>query len=107
MGNTVKQCVSENSSPYYSARETREVDEREFELLSQLRHNLRALMASTPRLAEQLDGIDINSLQSRDDLAKIPVIRKSTLMKQQHALRGAEKIGEAVFGGFTPFRGVK
>ena len=102
MGNTVKQCVSENSSPYYSARETREVDEREFELLSQLRHNLRALMASTPRLAEQLDGIDINSLQSRDDLAKIPVIRKSTLMKQQHALRGAEKIGEAVFGGFTP-----
>lgn len=102
MVNTVKQCVSENSSPYYSARETREVDEREFELLSQLRHNLQALMASTPRLAEQLDGIDINSLQSRDDLAKIPVIRKSTLMKQQHALRGAEKVGEAVFGGFTP-----
>ncbi|CAM5207713.1 AMP-binding protein [Oligella ureolytica] len=68
-------------------------------------YNLRALMASS-RSAEQLDGIDINSLQSRDDLAKFEVIRKSTLMKQQHALRGAESIGEAV-GGFTPISWVK
>lgn len=102
MDNIVKQRVGESSSPYYSARETREFEEREFELLSQLRHNLRALVSLTPRTAEQLDGIDINNLQSRKDLSIIPVIRKSTLMKQQHALRGAETVGERVFGGFTP-----
>lgn len=102
MENTLKRGAGENSSPYYSARETRETEEREFELFSQLRHNLRALMSATPRLAEQLNGIDINALQTREDLAAIPVVRKSTLMQQQHALRGAEGVSERVFGGFAP-----
>lgn len=102
MVNTAKRHDAENSSPFYSARETRGTEEREFELFSQLRHNIRALMPSTPRLAEQLDGIDINKLQSPEDLAAIPVVRKSTLMQQQHALRGAEGVSERVFGGFAP-----
>ncbi|MDO5666628.1 MAG: AMP-binding protein [Alcaligenaceae bacterium] len=102
MDNTVKRRVSEHSSPYYSARETRGTEEREFELFSQLRHNLRELMSTTPRLAEQLDGIEIGTLQAREDLVAIPVVRKSTLMQQQHALRGAAEVGEGVFGGFAP-----
>lgn len=102
MENIAKHSASENSSPYYSARETRSTEERNLELFSQLRHNLRALMPVTPRLAEQLNGIELSELQSREDLAAIPVIRKSTLMQQQHALRGAQKVSDAVFGGFAP-----
>lgn len=90
------------ASPYYSSRELRSKDEREFELFSQLRHNLRELMPQTPRLQEQLQGIDIATLQSREDLAAIPVVRKSTLMHQQHALRGSGDVCEGVFGGFAP-----
>ena len=102
MDNTLKRGAGENPSPYYSVRETRGHEDREFELFSQLRHNLRALMSVTPRLAEQLEGIDINSLQNRADLEAIPVVRKSTLMQQQHALRGAKEVSESVFGGFAP-----
>lgn len=101
MDSTVRQRNKESASPYYSTREIRTEEEREFELFAQLRHNLRALISTTPRLAEQLGGIDINQIQSREDLAAIPVVRKSTLMRQQHKLRGAEEVGTGVFGGFT------
>lgn len=102
MESTVKRRVNENPSPYYSAREVREREEREFELFSQLRHNLRELMPVTPRLMEQLEGVDISTIQTREDLVAIPVVRKSTLMQQQHALRGSENVCESVFGGFAP-----
>lgn len=102
MDSVVNQRKGEGSSPYYSTREVRGVEEREFELFSQLRHNLRALMSSTPRMAEQLEGVDINALHAREDLATIPVVRKSALMQKQHDYRGAELVGERVFGGFTP-----
>lgn len=103
MDSMVNQRTGEGTSPYYSMREVRGGEEREFELFSQLRHSLRALMSSTPRMAEQLDGIDIDTLQTREDLAAIPVVRKSTLMQKQHDLRGAGGVvGEAVFGGFAP-----
>ncbi|NLP32720.1 MAG: phenylacetate--CoA ligase family protein, partial [Oligella ureolytica] len=54
MDSTVKQRNKESASPYYSTREIRTEEEREFELFAQLRHNLRALISTTPRLAEQL-----------------------------------------------------
>lgn len=102
MNSTDKLRTNKNSSPYYSSRELRTQEERDFELFSQLRHNLRELMPQTPRLQEQLQGIDIATLQSREDLASIPVVRKSTLMQQQHALRGKGDVCEGVFGGFAP-----
>ncbi len=101
MDSTVNQRIGEGASPYYSMREVRGAEERERELFSQLRHSLRTLMSATPRMAEQLNGLDVTTLYTREDLAAIPVVRKSTLMQKQHDLRGTGGVGEAVFGGFT------
>jgi phenylacetate-CoA ligase len=48
---------------------------------------LRALLADAtphaPALARQLEGVDIATLRSPDDLARVPVLRKSELVAMQ------------------------
>src|ERR1700683_2599645 len=53
--------------------------------LAPLRERLRALVSLSPALARQLQGVEIESLQSPADLARIPLLRKSDLPAMQRA----------------------
>lgn len=50
-----------------------------------LRETLTRLRPESPALARQLEGVDIETLRSRADLAAIPVLRKSDLAAIQRA----------------------
>jgi phenylacetate-CoA ligase len=52
---------------------------------ARLREILSSACSSAPALARQLDGVAIASLQSRADLARLPVVRKSELQALQEA----------------------
>lgn len=58
--------------------------------MAALREALTSLRAQSPALARQLDGVEIDSLKSLADLARIPVLRKSDLAATQ---RGAPPFG--------------
>lgn len=55
------------------------------EAFGRLRERLAALRPRSPALARQLEGIDIDSLRSRADLARVPLLRKSDLSEMQRA----------------------
>ncbi len=55
-------------------------------LFSQLRAQAKRAVADQPYWAERLAGIDLDALVSRSDLADLPVLRKSELIKLQAAL---------------------
>ncbi|MGB6242310.1 MAG: AMP-binding protein [Castellaniella sp.] len=92
---------------YYDARETASAPQREQELFARLPAVLAAAQAGAPAIARQLQGVDLNSLTSRQALARIPVLRKSELLQIQHTARLAQPAmqGEAervrVFGGVS------
>jgi phenylacetate-CoA ligase len=56
---------------------------RDAALLSSLRAALSTALARAPALAKQLEGFDIAALQSRADLARLPILRKSDLPAMQ------------------------
>lgn len=58
---------------------------REAASFARLREILAAARPTAPALARQLEGVDVSSLQSRADLARVPVIRKSELTPMQQA----------------------
>jgi phenylacetate-CoA ligase len=92
---------------YYDARETLPADERERRLFERLPDALERARARAPAIARQLQGIDPAALDSRQALARVPVLRKSELLQAQHAARIARADGTAdaerlrVFGGFS------
>lgn len=92
---------------FYDSYETQSPEERELYLFSALRYNLRQLAGSTPALKKQTDGLDIQTLNSREQLAAIPVVRKYELLNAQTQARQASqhvKVGDEVmriFGGFS------
>lgn len=92
---------------YYDTLEVREPAERELNLFTTLRSHLRQQVESVPALQRQLEGVDINSIQERADLAQIPVVRKYELLAQQTQQRQASKNVQAgdeisrIFGGFS------
>ena len=92
---------------YYDSQETQSVEERELHLFSNLRDNLRQLRDKVPALQQQIDGIDISTLNSREDLAQIPVVRKYELLNAQTQARQTMKEVtpgdeiQRVFGGFS------
>jgi phenylacetate-CoA ligase len=55
------------------------------EKFAALRERLRALISLSPALARQLQGHEIDSLRSRADLARIPLVRKSDVPAVQRA----------------------
>ncbi len=77
---------------YFDPHETREPAERERDLMRRL-PELIARAAQAPGWAQQLGGIDANSMTSRAALATLPVLRKSELAQRQ-------RIGPP-FGGFN------
>ena len=81
---------------YYDARETRDPAERERALVARLPAQIGHAKANAPAFAQLFEGVDPDSITSREALARLPVIRKSELLERQKAARP--------FGGFAAVR---
>ena len=80
-------------SDFYDDLETRSADARESDLFVRLPNHLTEAVANVPGLATHLEGHDVRSVNSREALAKLPVLRKPELMEAQAA--------NPPFGGFA------
>lgn len=80
-------------SGHYDSKETRSTDERERDLVSKLPALLAGALKS-PGWQEHLKGVDARAVNSREALAKLPVMRKSALPAMQKA--------SPPFAGFVP-----
>ncbi len=69
-------------SEYFDSLETRSAEEREASLFSALREYLPQAMQA-PAIARRFDGIDTQAIHDRNDLARLPLIRKSDLSEMQ------------------------
>jgi phenylacetate-CoA ligase len=83
-------------SAHYDALETRSPAEREAALLAALPQQVAHAQKNSLAFAKSLAGVDAKSVNTRDALAKLPVIRKYELLAQQQAQRASN-----VFGGFA------
>lgn len=85
-------------SDYYDAREIRSPEEREEALLAALPGALAHAVQHAPAMAARLQGIDPAGVRTRDDLARLPVLRKHDLLTGQ--AEGRVRTGDAL-GGFA------
>ena len=71
---------------YYDARETRDPEERERDLLSRLPQQIAHAQAGSPYFAEALAQVEASAVSSRAALARLPVLRKQALiaLQKQH-----------------------
>ncbi|MEY2677515.1 MAG: hypothetical protein RLZ00_207 [Pseudomonadota bacterium] len=83
-------------SQHYDALETRSPAEREATLLAALPAQIAHAQKHAPAFAQSLAVVNASSVNSREALAKLPVIRKYELLAQQQAQRGVN-----AFGGFS------
>jgi phenylacetate-CoA ligase len=83
-------------SEHFDSLETRPPEERELSLLSALRAQVAQAKLSAPAIAELLDGIDPSAIDSRQALARLPVLRKHELLERQKSRSSSD-----VFGGFS------
>src|SRR3546814_11476390 len=91
---------------YFDERENAPAEEREQSLFSRLPQALRRACVSAPAIALQLEGVDPDSIRQRSDLERIPVLRKSDLLRIQSTMRTGLQAGSSdavtrVFGGFS------
>ncbi len=70
-------------SEHFDALETRDAETREAALMVSLRETIAHAKAATPYFAELLAGVDPQDIQSRADLARLPVTRKHDLIALQ------------------------
>lgn len=68
---------------YFDHLETQPNDEREANLFEQLPHLLTHVAQSSPYYQQALSGIELGSINSRQALTQLPVLRKSALMSLQ------------------------
>jgi phenylacetate-CoA ligase len=68
-----------------SGQESNDSADREAALFARLRELLSNVAPNAPALARQLAGVDIASLKTPADLARVPVLRKSELQAMQEA----------------------
>jgi phenylacetate-CoA ligase len=78
---------------HYDQLETRDPVQRELAQFNLLPDLVRHAMANAPGWAAQLNGVDAGALNSRQSLAKLPVLRKSALTELQAKM--------PPFGGFA------
>ncbi|MEM7024635.1 MAG: AMP-binding protein [Pseudomonadota bacterium] len=78
--------------PYFDDLETRSVDERERALKLDLPNQVARAQATTGGMA-QLAGVDADLISTREELATLPVLRKSVLVAAQEL--------DPPFGGFS------
>ncbi len=75
---------------------------REAALMAALSAQVAHAQASSPAQAERLKGIDAKAVNSREALAKLPVLRKGELLQAQIAAReAAGSAGGDPFAGFS------
>ena len=74
------------SGAFFDNLETRDPAQREASQLGLLPDLVRLAMTKAPGWAEQLKGVDPAAVNSREALAQLPVLRKSSL-KERQALR--------------------
>lgn len=79
---------------HYDTRETRSADERAAALAEALPAQVAAVQARTAYGAEALAGVDPAAVCTPDDLARLPVLRKTELVERQQAV--------PPFGGLCP-----
>jgi phenylacetate-CoA ligase len=80
----------------FDTLEQRDPAEREAALFAALVPLLQHARRHASAAAAQLDGIDLQSVRSRVELAKLPVVRKPELLQRQQAQRAQDP-----FGGFA------
>ena len=68
---------------FFDRLENRAPPTRESALFRDLRHILTVAKSRVPALRAQLKGIDVAALATRDDLARIPILRRSALAALQ------------------------
>ncbi len=81
------------SDQFYDELETRDPEAREAEYFGKLPEMLTKAIANAPGWAAHLAGVDPASVTSRAELARLPVLRKTELMRYQAKNRP--------FGGFA------
>lgn len=105
---------------FFDALEVRDQGAREADLFGQLPSALAAARTRAPAIADQLQGVEVEQITSRQALAAIPVLRKSELLRRQLAQRERQNgtaahhadpasrgttawdpVVERVFGGFS------
>ncbi len=79
---------------FYDDLESRDAEIREKALFSALPGLIENVIEKAPGWAKHLDGIDPATVNSREALGSLPVLRKSTLSEHQAA--------NPPFGGFAP-----
>jgi phenylacetate-CoA ligase len=80
-------------SDFYDALETRSTEEREAALFEALRAQIKDAQTRSPAFSVILEGVDADAVMDRKALAKLPVLRKSSLVEMQKA--------HPPFGGLT------
>lgn len=91
---------------YFEERERAPAEAREQTLLERLPAALRYARERAPAIARQLEGVDPSEIRRREDLLRIPVIRKSELLEAQLASRETRSGRDLanvsqIFGGFS------
>jgi phenylacetate-CoA ligase len=81
---------------HYDPFETLEPRAREAQLLAALPTQVAHAQTASPAFAKLLAGVNAKSVNSREALAKLPVIRKHELLELQKASRATDP-----FGGFS------
>ncbi|MBX3656809.1 MAG: AMP-binding protein [Ramlibacter sp.] len=83
-------------SKLYDALEARAPAAREAALMAALPGQIAHAQAHSPAFAELLQGVKASTVDSREALARLPVIRKHELLERQAARRAQDP-----FGGFS------
>lgn len=83
---------------HFDALETRSPGQRERELFAALPGVLAHAMQHAPAMARHLQDIDPATVRGRDELARLPVLRKHELLERQQAERAS---GGDPMGGFA------
>jgi len=91
---------------FYDALEVRDPEQRERDLMAALPGVVARAADTAPALARQLAGVDTWAVNSRQALARLPVLRKSELLEAQQQARAPDAPAsltrrERVFGGFS------
>lgn len=91
---------------FFDDRECVPAAQREQALFARLPKALRRARALAPAIAAQLEGIDADAIWQRSDLERIPVLRKSDLLRLQASVRSnpdteSGDVINRVFGGFS------
>ena len=77
--------MAENSATFYDRQEVRSPADREAALFHALPGLLHHALANAPFFADHLGALEPDSVASRDDLGRLPVLRKSDLADLQAA----------------------